>query len=172
MQGPQPGGGPGVVVVDVAADVPEVDAQTDPGGLVAHGVRPPGGPAPGVGVADVPHHQLGRRLGPREGALALGDQRVEDDDLVAGGHQVVDDVGADEAGPTGDEDACGHGSYQGDERVGLQGEGHGRLGGQPSPALPRGGHGQEGTNSSQMRSTSPRAICDGRPAPPAATTER
>jgi hypothetical protein len=35
----------------------------------------------------------------------VGDQRVEHDDLVPGSDQLVDDVGPDEPGAAGDQDA-------------------------------------------------------------------
>ena len=79
------------------------------GGVVDHGVRPRDQAVDERGVADVAHDELdavGRQ--PRDvlGVAGVG-QLVEHGDVDAGvlAHDVVDEVGADEAAAAGDDDA-------------------------------------------------------------------
>ena len=59
-------------------------------------------------VANVADDQLGiGRQVLRHAVMNLRVERVEDPHLVAGGEQAVDQMGADEAGTAGDEDAHG-----------------------------------------------------------------
>jgi len=60
-----------------------------------------------VGVADVAVDELVRARPLRDAgrAVGLGEQRVEQDEVVAVGGEMVGDVGADEARSTRDQDA-------------------------------------------------------------------
>jgi hypothetical protein len=73
-------------------------------GLVADRVDPGQQPGQQVGVADVAAHEVGVRGG-RLAAVGLREQGVEQDDAVAVGAEPVGDVGADEPGSAGDQDA-------------------------------------------------------------------
>ena len=88
----------------------DVDAQPDHRRLVAHRVDAVQRPVDGVGVADVADHQVdagqpGDAVG--VGRVDGGEQRVEDPHLVAGVPAGGDDVRADEARPSGDQDVHG-----------------------------------------------------------------
>ena len=101
MEGQQEGRGGAVVVGHVAGHVAHVDAQADPGRLVAHRVhavdRRPGHRR----VTQVADEVLGA------GVLPQRFLAVEDPDAGAARHQLVDDVRPDEAGPAGDQDPHG-----------------------------------------------------------------
>ena len=90
----------------VAGRVGGVDAVPDHRGLVAHRVDPGQQPGQQVGVADVPADQL-VPLGLRRRIVAVGlrEQRVEQERLVPLGGEPVRDVGPDEPGPAGDQNA-------------------------------------------------------------------
>ena len=81
------------------------------GGVVDHGVRPGHEAVDERGVADVAHDELdavGGEPGDVVGVAGVG-QLVEHGDVDAGvlAHDVVDEVGADEAAAAGDDDALG-----------------------------------------------------------------
>ena len=81
------------------------------GGVVDHGVGLGHEAVDQVGVADVAHDELdavGGQPGDVLGVAGVG-QLVEDGDVDAGvlAHDVVDEVGADEAAAAGDDDALG-----------------------------------------------------------------
>jgi hypothetical protein len=103
-QGPQQARRPGVVVVHVAGDVVEIHAQSDPGGLVAHGVHPHHRPRQGGLVLERGHAQVdpGVEVVGRRG-VGRRVERVEDDHVGAVVEQGVDDVAADEAGAPRDQ---------------------------------------------------------------------
>ena len=81
------------------------------GGVVDHGVGPGHEAVDERGVADVAHDELdavGGEPGDVLGVARVG-QLVEHGDVDAGvlAHDVVDEVGADEAAAAGDDDALG-----------------------------------------------------------------
>jgi hypothetical protein len=104
VHGPQTGGSANVVGMDVAADVREVDSETDLGGLVTYGVGAVDCIEPGTGIGHVrppivdPLAERGGRAG-----VCGRIQRVEHYDVVTGGYELLDDVGTDEAGASGDD---------------------------------------------------------------------
>ncbi len=100
MHGAQQDRRPGVVVVDVVGHVVEVDAEADLRGLVGDRVDAAHRIGDGGGIAHVARAPL--RPGIVDGA---GLPEVEDAHLRARVEQRLDDVGADEAGAAGDEDA-------------------------------------------------------------------
>ena len=101
----QPGGGAGVVVGDVARDVAEVDAQADPGRLVAHRVDAPGAPPPRArGRARRPGELGAGSAATAGGRPPWATSESSTTTSWPRGEQQVDDVGADEAGAAGDED--------------------------------------------------------------------
>jgi len=88
----------------VAGGVGRVDAVPDHRRLVADGVDPGQQPGQQVGVPDVPANQL-VRPGPRDLAVGLRKESVEQHGLVPLGDEPVRDVGPDETGSAGDENA-------------------------------------------------------------------
>jgi hypothetical protein len=86
-EGAQQHRGAEIIVGGVVDDVEEVDAEADHPGLVADVVDAAQGRCDGLGIPDV-------------GALS----RVEHARVVPGGVERLDDVRADEAGASGDED--------------------------------------------------------------------
>ncbi len=90
--------GAGDVDVGICRQVRHVDAEADQGGLVTHHVGARHGPADRPGVADVGHGQVEAvREVTRRPGMHGGSQRVHAPDLMAGGAQGIDGVGADEA---------------------------------------------------------------------------
>ena len=90
--------GAGVVGPDVVGDVGEVDAETDLGRLVAHGVDAVDRGGHPVGIHDVDRSEVD------PGEVGRGSDEVEHPHLDAGGQELLADVRADETGATGDED--------------------------------------------------------------------
>ena len=135
-----------VVVGHVVADVGEVDAQADLGGLMADGIDPVDGRPGDRWIPDVAFDELGPLVDRRCA------QPVEDSDPHTGVAQGVDHMGTDEASPTGDEDPHASGGAVPDT-------GRRTVNRQPSPSL-----------RTEMlpwwASTSPRATAKPSPAPP------
>jgi hypothetical protein len=104
-QGPQQLCGREVVVADVGGQVAEIDAQADHRRLVADMGHARGRPRGDHGVAQIALQQLGGGI-EVAGPLAVrgGQERVEHADLLPRLEQRVDDVRADEAGASGDQD--------------------------------------------------------------------
>ena len=95
-----------VVVGDVGVDVAEVPAEPDACGLVADGVRTVDDRSYPFEVVDVDPAVLGVFAEVvRCGGVGAGGQRVDHHDIVIVAHERVDDVGADESGAAGDDDA-------------------------------------------------------------------
>ena len=102
-----------VVVADVVGDVGDVGAEADHRGLVAdrgHALHR------GLGdgrVAQVGLEELGARVEVVRALAVRGrQQRVDDPDLLAALEQRVDDVRADEAGASRDQDHGGEGTFR------------------------------------------------------------
>ena len=100
---PQQDGRAGVVVADIVGDVEEIVAEADHSGLVADALDADESPLDGRRVADVALDEvrLRRKIA---GDRGVGQERVEHPHLASFGEQGVDDMRADEAGPTRDED--------------------------------------------------------------------
>ena len=72
--------------------------------LVAHGIHTGQQPGEQLSVADIAHDQLvGVAPGRRPGAVSLWQQRVQQDDLVLIGDELIGDMGPDEPGTAGDQ---------------------------------------------------------------------
>ncbi|GAA1209159.1 hypothetical protein GCM10009608_51510 [Pseudonocardia alaniniphila] len=89
---------------DVVGSVPGVDAVPHHRGLMADSVHPREQPAEQLGVADVAVHQL-VALDPRRRrtGVRLGQEGVEQQDVMSVGGQAISDVRADEARSARDE---------------------------------------------------------------------
>jgi hypothetical protein len=93
-----------VVVPAVRLDVAEVDPQPDHGRLMRHRVDAPDGPVGDVGIEQVLPAVLGAGIqAGRWPVVRRREERVDHDHVVTVGHQVVDHMRPDEAGPPGDQ---------------------------------------------------------------------